>query len=223
MDRADLLRLYPKLFHMAEPGAWSLISQHGLRSTSALLELFGVPAALRTKLTREHRPASVPISHPVHGGAVVRDQIPLHPGKLAACLTEGTSVPEFLQLLNDRVFFWLQEVRLERLLAARAYRDREHLVITVDTARLLEHVGDDAVTLSRINSGSTVFKAVARSGHTFRPIADYPHPLRKRASAGGTDVAELCVQHMVRQITEVADRAELRGPNGRQLVWKRDG
>jgi hypothetical protein len=157
----------------------------------------------------------------VQGTAVVRDQIPLHPGKLAACLQDDTTVPEFLELLNRRVFFWLQEVRLERLFGARAYRDREHLVITIDTARLLEHVGDDGVTLSRINTGSTVFKAAPRSRHTFKSIAAYPHPARVRPSASGADIAELCVHDLVADITHVADRAEIRGPSGRRTIWER--
>lgn len=222
MDRSELLRLYPKVFHMAEPQAWPMIERHGLRSTQALLDLFEIPTATQQVLTRAHRPKGVPIAHPEHGSAVVRDQIPLHPRKLAACLQDGTTVAEFLELLNNRVFFWLQEVRLERLLRARAYRDREHLVITVDTARLLDHVGDDRVTLSRINTGSTVFKAAPRSRHTFKSIQDYPHPVRTRPSTSGADIAELCVLGHVPGVTQVADHVEVRGPSGRRTVWERE-
>jgi hypothetical protein len=220
MDRADLIRLYPRLFHMAEPTAWPLIQEHGLRSTSALLDLFDVREPRRSQLLREHRPASVPVEHPVHGSAVVRDQIPLHLRKLAACLDSDTTVPEFLGLLNERVFFWLQERRLERLLAARAYRDRDHLVITVDTENLLDHVGDHAVTLSRINSGATVFKAAGRGKSLFKSISDYSHPPRERPSASASDVAELCVNGLVPDITAVAIKAELRGPSGTRLLWQ---
>jgi hypothetical protein len=206
---------------MADPGAWTGIARHGLLSTQALLDLYEVPEPLRGRLLGEHRPDSVAVSHPVHGTAVVRDQKPLHPAKLAACLQDGVTVEQWLRLLNSRVFFWLQPERLERLLAARAYRGRDHLVLTVDTARLLDAVPDRAVTLSRINSGATVFRAVPRGASTFLPVEDFPHPPRRRALASATDVAELCVSPGVPDVLAVADRAELRGPSGRRTVWER--
>lgn len=221
MDRAELIRLYPKAFHMADPAAWPGIVRHGLLSTQALLELYEVPEPQRARLLGQHRPQSVPINHPVHGTAVVRDQKPLHPGKLAACLQDGTTVEQWLQALNSTVFFWLQPERLERLLAARAYRHHDHLVITVDTARLLAAVPRDAVTLSRINSGATVFRAVPRGPATFQPIERFPHPARRRALASASDVAELCVAWGVPDIEPVADLAEIRGPSGRAVVWTR--
>ena len=55
MERAELVRLYPRLFHMAEPDAWPQILRHGLRSTSALLDLFEVSEPDRTRLLSEHR------------------------------------------------------------------------------------------------------------------------------------------------------------------------
>lgn len=221
MDRPELTRLYPKLFHMADPEAWPGIARHGLLSTQALLDLYEVPEPQRRRLLGQHRPRSVPLSHPLHGAAVVRDQKPLHPGKLAACLTDGTTVEQWLQALNSNVFFWLQSERLERLLAARAYRNHDHLVVTVDTDRLLAAVPRDAVTLSRINSGATVFRAVPRGAATFQPIEQFPHPPRRRALASASDVAELCVAWGVPDIEAVADLAEIRGPSGPKVVWTR--
>jgi hypothetical protein len=223
MLTSELVRLYPKLWHMADAEAWPLIELHGLRSTAALLELFEFPGPDRRPLLREHRPRSVRIEHPDLGSAVVRDQIPLSPTKLGSCLTDGTTVSEFLELLNSRVFFWLQHARLERLLGARAYRDREHLVITVDTRRLLDHVGEEAVTLSRINSGSTVYKPVSRGRDLFMEVAHYPHPARRQALASASDVAELCVEHMVPDIRAVADSADVVGPHGSDRIWARPG
>ena len=219
MNRAELIRLYPKVFHMADADAWPGIARHGLLSTRALLELYEVPEPLRGRLLGQHRPDSVTISHPVHGTAVVRDQKPLHPGKLAACLQDGVTVEQWLRLRNRRVFFWLQPERLERLLAARAYRGREHLIVTLDTARLLDATPTGAVTLSRINSGATVFRAVARGATTFLPVEDFPHPPRRRALVSASDVAELCVAPGVPDVAGVADLAELRGSSGRRAVW----
>lgn len=221
MDRGELIRLYPKLFHMAHVDAWVGIERHGLLSTQALLELYAVAEPLRTRLLAEHRPRSVAIRHPVHGTAVVRDQKPLYPGKLAACLQDGVTVEQWLRALNSRVFFWLQPERLERLLVARAYRSDDHLVITVDTERLLAAAPTRAVTLSRINSGATVFRTVPRGARTFLPVEEFLHPARRRALASASDVAELCVSPSVPDVLTVADRAEIRGPSGRATVWAR--
>lgn len=190
-------------------------------AAEALLDLYAVSEPLRGRLLSEHRPNSVVIHHSVHGTAVVRDQKPLHPSKLAACLQDGVTVEQWLRSLSSRVFFWLQSERLERLLAARAYRGRDHLVVTVDSGRLLDAVPPGDITLSRINSGATVFRAVPRGASTFLPVDKFPHPPRRRALASASDVAELCVTRGVPDLPAVADRAELRGPSGRRTVWER--
>lgn len=41
-DLGELLRDCPVLYHMAARGSWESIQRHGLLSTSALLDLFGV-------------------------------------------------------------------------------------------------------------------------------------------------------------------------------------
>jgi hypothetical protein len=56
-------------------------------------------------------------------------------------------------MINPKVFFWVEERRLESLVHARAYRNERHLVCVIDTAKLLErHVA--RVTLSPMNSGA---------------------------------------------------------------------
>lgn len=62
---------------MAHSEALPSILQHGLLSTSALLDLFEIGGERRAKLETRMRPTSVPITHPVHGTAVVRDQKPI--------------------------------------------------------------------------------------------------------------------------------------------------
>jgi hypothetical protein len=222
MDRQELIRLYPQAFHMAAPGAWPMIERHGLLCTQALLELFEVGDPQRSHLLTHRRPNAVTLTHQVHGTAVVRDNIPLTESKLGPALTDMT-VEDWLRLLNSRVFFWLQRERLTGLLGARAYRDKSHLVITVDTRQLLDAVGDAAVRLSRINSGSTAYRAMPRGSDTFKTIADYPHPARRRPLTSATDVAELCVLGVVRDVVSVAVRADLHTPEGIKPVWQRPG
>ncbi len=85
-----------------EAGSSAGIRQHGLLSTSALLDLFEIDGDLRAALDSARRPESVTIAHPVHGTAVVRDQIPLREGPLAKCLVGMTPV-EWYRELNRRV------------------------------------------------------------------------------------------------------------------------
>lgn len=219
MDASDIAKHYPVLFHMAEEGSWESIQRHGLLSTASLLDLFEADDAARDGVLRQRRPESVLLEHPTHGSAVVRDQIPLSEKALAKCLTD-MSLEEWLAVLNSRVFFWLDEPHLETLLGAKAYRDGAHDVIQVETAKLLE-LHESRITLSPINSGSTIYNARPRGSNTFLPIADYPFEERRRAR-GRDAIIELAVDSGVPDITEVALRVERRRPNEiEKIIWER--
>jgi hypothetical protein len=116
---------------------------------------------------------------PAHGTAVIRDNIPLIEKVLARTLV-GMAPREWYETLNGRVFFWVSEVRLERLRNAPAYREREHDILIVDTAALLSsHVAE--VTLSPMNSGATHPGAkYTRGTETFKPIDSYPWTFASR-------------------------------------------
>ena len=138
---------------MAEDGSWEGIQRLGLLSTSALLDRFEVGGALRFRVESARRPEVEAVDHPGHGCALIRDNKPMRESVLERCLT-GMSAHEWYETLNREVFFWVDRKRLLKLLGARAYRDRPHLVLELDTAMLLRrHAGD--VTRSAINSGAT--------------------------------------------------------------------
>jgi hypothetical protein len=105
MEVDDLVRYYPRLYHMAEDGAWDSIRRQGLMSTASLVELFEIPEPQRSQLLTQHRPESVALTHPILGTVVIRDQKPLQVTKLEQLLTDMT-VPEWIELLNSFVFFW---------------------------------------------------------------------------------------------------------------------
>lgn len=175
---------------MAEDRSWESIRERGLLSTSALLDLFEVGGEERRGIESRRRPEAVEISHPAHGVARIRDNKPIQDGVLAKSLS-GMSVPEWYESLNRRVFFWVSWERLERLLGARAYRDRAHLVLEVDTASLLA-VHAPGVALSPINSGATFAMGPAPRGlGTFRRIEDHPE---------AREVVELAVDYAVPDI-----------------------
>ncbi|MGI4798211.1 MAG: DUF7002 family protein [Janthinobacterium lividum] len=169
----DLVHANPTLFHMAERGAWPAIQRHGLLSTSALLDLYGVTGAARVALEATRRPDTATLTQPGFPDIAIRDQKPMSDRALESCLTGGMTPPDWYRLLNGKVFFWLTEARLAKLLGARPYRAHEHDVLQLDTARLVAAYRD-VITLSRINSGSTIRKAALRGPDTFRTIADYP-------------------------------------------------
>ncbi len=210
MQVADLVEGYPVLHHMAEAGSWPSIQERGLLSTTALLDLFEISGKERHAIECERRPRSVTISHSEHGEAVIRDQIPLNPTILARSLIDLSS-DEWCALLNKRVFFWVSEDRLLRLLNAKAYRGSQHDVLTVDTASLVR-AHEDHVTLAHLNTGTTLFRAPARGTETFRRISDY----ERRA------VVELAVDYSVPDIADHTLRVESRkGPKVVSVVWER--
>ena len=78
---------------------------------------------------------------------------------------------EWYALLNERVFFWVGEERLGKLL--NAYRHRDNLVLVLDTAKVMARYAA-RTTLSPINSGFSARYPQPRGRDTFRPIAEYP-------------------------------------------------
>ena len=193
---------YPYLYHMAEAGTWESIRKNGLLSTSALLDLYRFVGAAREAIECRHRPGSVTISNPPLPDAVIRDQRPMSDKRLRTCLS-GASPAQWYKLLNGKVFFWTTEPRFVTLL--KAYSGRRHLMLTIDTASLLSCETHD-VTLCPMNSGATRPYAHPRSPATFQPIETAPfHERRKR---GLEPVAEVCVEHSVRDIAKHTTRAD---------------
>src|SRR5438445_4566198 len=110
MEVSELIQTFPRLDHMAEAGSWPSVQQHGLLSTTGLLELFEINGEQRQKLECRHRPERVSIHHPKHGSAVIRDQKPMDDSGLRRALRDMTP-EEWYRLLNSKVFFWLCEER----------------------------------------------------------------------------------------------------------------
>ena len=206
----QLWEKYPQMFHMAEAGSWPSIRRHGLLSTSALLDLFEVPRKERIAIETRRRPKSVPLKHPVYGRAVIRDQKPLSEKRLAACLHGGITVSQWLLLLNRRVFFWLEETRLDTLRGAQAYRAQRQVVLTVDTRGLVEaHAA--RILLTHMNTGATRPFAHDRGRDTFCTIGKYAFKERRR-------VVELTVARQVRDIKKYVLKVEELGGNKPPVV-----
>ena len=201
----ELISRYPRLYHMAEADTWDSIRTNGLLSTSALLDLYEVEGTQRYAIESEHRPKSIPISHPVYGTAIIRDQKPMSDSGLLRCLRDVTP-REWYETLNRRVFFWLTRERLLTLLNAKPYRHQKHCVLTIDTALMLErHI--DKLTLAPLNSGCTKPFPHPRGSDTFLPLRDYPYESRRKKNDYSA-IVELTVDYKVPDIEDLTVKVE---------------
>jgi hypothetical protein len=190
-----------RLFHLAEAENWPSIQKHGLLSAVALLDLPGVTADDRARVTR-HRSARTVLSN----GTVVRDQGPMPPAALRRCL-QGMTPEEWYALINARVFFWLDDERLARHL--RACRRHAQVVIELDAPRfLVRHAARAAV--SPFNTGNARRRPAFRGHSTFVPYATWLESGWQHEAAGlGRPArprthrpAELTVDHAVPDIMD---------------------
>lgn len=212
---------YPVLFHMAERGSWASIRKQGLLSTSALLDLFGFSGERRHLLESSRRAESVSIKHPVHGQAIVRDQKPMTDTALERCLLDGLTPSAWYRILNARVFFWLTEERLLRLLNAGPYASMSHDVLSVETRPLIEKY-HDLITLAPINTGNTRPYPQPRGIATFSSIEEYPYKKWLLKRRGVDPVVELAVTRGVSDIEQLTlSVKEMRGDETVRVVWSR--
>jgi hypothetical protein len=192
---------------MAADGSWDSIARHGLLSTSALLDLFEYRGERRHQLEACHRPESVTIKHAEHGRAVIRDQKPMDDQGLRRCL-EGMTPQDWYRTLNSRVFLWLTQERLQRMLNAAAYRDQTHVVLTIDTYALLER-HYKRVVLSPMNSGATKPYPFPRGSSTFRRLDNYPLAEMVKKRGNRDPIVELAVDYSLPDIREMVLAVEL--------------
>jgi len=221
MDPELLIRTFPRLYHMAHVDAWDGICRHGLLSTCALLDLFEINGAHRHQIEMCQRKRCVIIEHPVYGRAVIRDNMPMDDIGLRRAL-KGMTPSEWYRLLNGKVFFWLTEERLAKLLSAGAYRSSEHCVLTINTRSLVERHADK-VWLCPMNSGCTKPFPHPRSIDIFRRIADYPFDHWRRRKGGARKaIVELAVDGAVSDITALVEAVAVQNQKGvLREVWSR--
>ena len=180
MELQTLISEYPKIYHMAEDGSWENIKRFGLLSTTALLDKWGIKGEERSLIEEKYRPSSVTICNNQFGSATIRDQMAMPPEKLRHCLPNTITVSQWYKYINKRVFFWSDLKGLKFLLSANNYIKKAHLVIVVNSEKLLMDY-NEKVFLSDINSGSTYPKKGKttpeyRDFNTFKDIKSYSRP-----------------------------------------------
>ena len=201
MDKNDLIKHYPVLFHMAELGSWPNIQKYGLLSTSVLLDIYNYPYDNRASLESNHRPENVVISDSDKADVIIRDQKPMDDKGLIRCLQNGLTPKDWYEILNRKSFFWTSKVRLYKLLCAQPYRDKEHDVLIIDTRGLVDRY-EDNIFLSRINTGATKQKPAPRGLETFLTIKDCDFGLWRKNRPLYDTVVEVCVEDGVPDIID---------------------
>lgn len=208
MNVEEFIARYPAVWHTADARNLDGIKLSGLLSTSSLLDLFEVSPAARVPIESQRRTESVQLDHEVHGQALIRDQKPLDEAALERSLTD-MSPRQWFEALNQKVYFWLDQVRLERMLNARPYASSPQVVLEIDTSKLVETHFDE-MRFSPINSGAAFPAGPApRGSRTFLSFADYPWD--ERAKTHPKELAVECaVLHGVPDINEMIIRESTR-------------
>jgi hypothetical protein len=219
MKVEDLIRRYPRLFHMAERGTWESIKQHGLLSTTAILDLIGLETTRRLSYESAHRPDKSALTHHSYGTFILRDQKPMNDERLKWCLQDGLKPEDWYLLLNSKVFFWVSRSRLETLLGARAYRSIEHDVLTVESEPLI-WAYEGSIRLAHINTGNTFPYPANRGLSTFKSIAEYP--TKRDRVTPFPEVVELVVEKGVPDIAKYVLQVDrMHGATILQTIYKR--
>ncbi|WP_442508336.1 DUF7002 family protein [Novipirellula sp. SH528] len=219
MTEDEFIAIHPCLYHIAEGGSWPSVQQHGLESTSAILDRFEVTGPRRVAIESARRATSERLEHEQHESVVIRDQKPISETKLATAL-EGMTTAEWYTMLNGYVFLWPSVDRRNGMLSS--YGDQNHDVLTIDTQRLLDVYGGQLM-LSPINSGNTLYDAAPRGADTFVQLAQCPFDdWRKRKKKKAEEViAEATLPYRLENVEQFTICVEaFSGSRFTGAIWK---
>lgn len=189
---------------MAEAGSWDNVQNHGLLSTSSLLDLYGIVGDQRFAIESAHRPECVEISAENLPIATVRDQKPMSDKALARVLLDGLEPQQWYEILNSKVFFWSSKTKVINLLKARAYRHKAHDVVQVNTRQLID-LYKDQIFLCPYNSGCTIMNPVTRGKGFFSRVKDFDFEYWRKKRGRQNAITEVCVEGGVPEIMKIVE------------------
>lgn len=200
-DLEELIADCPRLYHMASRGAYAGIARHGLLSTLAVLDLYGIGEPERTHIALRHRQETIELNDPILGRVTIRDQKPMDDKGLIRALPPTISPSDWYARLNSLVFFWMSEKRVDKLSKAKAYRNDEHELLIFDTRSIIDAYRKN-IWLCPANSGSTKPMPWKRDFDIFRRIEDYDYSYWRQGRSRGERVVELCIDYAATKITD---------------------
>jgi hypothetical protein len=142
------------------------IREHGLLSPQALAHRYSFSPE-ESIAVLEQRSRCIQQLH----GITLRDRHPAQESKMKSCLVRIT-VPEWITLLNSKIFFFVSKQKADVL--AKSYADYDNLLLEIDTAALLATHAEYA-SLCRINSGSFLYNPRPRSRASFIQLQAYSY------------------------------------------------
>ncbi len=182
MTPEELATLHPRLYHITI-NSWEDVKQHGLLSTTALLDLYQVPDDEKQRLRTMIRPLGITLQHNSLPTITLNDNTPLKASILSKKLEDSLTIADWMEILNERVFFWPDEELMENHLQAflRALKEdklgegkREIDVLVIDTLSLAKAYADK-IQFCAINSGTAIRNAATRGLSTFTPMLDHDY------------------------------------------------
>jgi hypothetical protein len=193
--------------HVGPLGVWEQVSQHGFRTAEQLIMEADLNEEERQALLSTPRRESVRLS--VRGETVIlRDQGPLFARKdLKSILGDGLHVSDWIQLLNQRVYFFTDETSMRKLLDKYLRIDGGQDVIWLSPLKLIEAAGM-RLELTSQNTGAIARQSGAqKKADTFAPLWRFTDRKPTEATiVGGLDDlspvfrAERCFEDGRRQI-----------------------
>ncbi len=172
MDSSTFARHFPRLYHLTFASNLPGIRANGLLSTEALADRF-TPEDKAAALNGRRRCIQE------IEGVTLRDQHAAVEAKMKSCLV-GVTIPEWLTLLNGKIFFYVSREKVDLL--AKAYDSYSNVLLEIDTAELLATHAEHA-SLCRINSGSFLYNPRPRGRASFIPLAAYTYKNKRDTPA----------------------------------------
>ncbi|MEM5460866.1 hypothetical protein VSR69_39545 [Paraburkholderia phytofirmans] len=130
---------------------------------------------------------------------MLTDNAPLSELALTKCLDDELTPWDWMRMLNQRVFFWVDEGSLNRHLAANMKDGLGRVVMAFDTRSLVNSCHKH-VELAAINTGSTIRRPARRGLSTFSPAHLYTYREWQKLRGGRDNIRELTVRGAVRDV-----------------------
>lgn len=162
-----------QMWHVAPAGAWDAISTEGLRTAQQLIEAADLDDETRSTLLTEPRAEVLRLT--VDGREVLlRDQEPLLRADVTSRLAPGTTLADWVGLLNRRVYLFTDKTAMRKMLDKCVERDGAQEVLAFSPRRLLEAAGPK-IELSAQNSAAVARRSDPPRGRdTFLSITRFP-------------------------------------------------
>jgi len=171
---SDLARVRPGLVHVTFAGGWEAIRHRGyLLSVASLVMEAHLDPREAASLVTSYRPDLVTLKLSDGSQAVLRDQ--LRRRKNVEATLDDVTEPEWLALLNSRVFFFpAGHARVQELISAYVGKGFVQEEIRLSTTGLLQGQ-EDRIEVATVNSGGfSRVQGPSRGKGTLLPLAEVP-------------------------------------------------